>query len=156
MVSTTVFNLAESGGFSDIRASINYFGSAPPASGNIALAAAVPPYTVAPVNGTPVSTWSTSGSTPADYQTATSFVITSYEGAGGSTLVTVTATRGWLTANNMSTNYTITMPVLPNFLPQWAPASPLANHSVSMFGSNLTAAPTAGTSIRFAIRTPAS
>jgi hypothetical protein len=52
----------------------------------------------------------------------------------------------------MSTNYTLTGPTLPNFLAAWAPASPLAASTVSMTGTNLTGAPTAGGFLNIAIR----
>lgn len=136
----------------DFRSSIRYIGSAPPANLNFALAAKVPAYTVSPVNGAPVPTWMVSGTTPADYQTATSTVTAAFFGSGDNTIYTISASRGWLVANGMSTSYTLTGPTLPGFLTQWAPAAPLLESNVLMIGSNASAAPTAGTIINFASR----
>lgn len=89
---------------------------------------------------------------PSHYQGSTSLINASFDGAGGSALYNLTATRGYLAGNGMSTSYTLAGPTLPGFLAAWAPAAPLVETVVSMFGSNLTATPTAGTSINFAIR----
>ena len=136
----------------DFRSSIRYVGSAPPASGNFTLNSSVPPFTVSPVNGAPVPTWSASGNTPNDYQTASSRVAAAITGAGDSTLYTIVATRGWLAANNFNTNYTLTGPTLPGFLAQWAPAAPLIDSQVIMIGSNFTTAPAAGSILNIAFR----
>ena len=148
----TAFSLEDAGNVQNIRGSVRYLGSAPPASATIALAAAVPAFTVSPVNGAPVPTWSVTGQIPTDYQTPSSLITTSFQGAGGSTLYTITATRGWLTANNMNSSYTLTAPTLPGFLATWAPAAPLVDADVTMYTGNLTAAPVAGTFINFASR----
>jgi hypothetical protein len=150
MVSLGITYLEQSGNNLDLRNSIRYLGSAPPASGAFALPAAVPPFTVSQVQGAPVTTWSATGPTPADYQTASSFILASFEGT--SAVYSITATRAWLVANNMSTNYTLAGPTLPNFLAQWAPASPLASSIVSMVGGNFTTTPVAGSVANFAIR----
>lgn len=136
----------------DFRLSTRYLGSAPPASGNFTLNASVPTFTVTPVNGAPVPTWSATGQTPSDYQTAGSLLEVGFTGSGESTLYTIAATRAWLVANNFSTNYTLTGPTLPNFLAQWAPAGPLASSEVLMFGSNFTTAPVAGSIVNIAYR----
>jgi hypothetical protein len=134
------------------RTQVRYFGSAPPASGAFALPAAVPPFTVSQLNGTAVPTWMVTGQTPTDYQTAASVVGVAFTGSGGGQLYTIAASRAWQTANNMSTSYTITQPMLPGFLSGWSPAPPLDNSTVIMLGSNATAAPTAGTVASVAIR----
>jgi hypothetical protein len=134
------------------RLSNRYIGSAPPASGNFALNAPVPPFTVTPVTGASVPTWSVAGQTPTDYQTASSVIEASFTGAGESTLYTIAATRAWLAANNFGTNYTFTGPTLPGFLAQWAPAAPLFDSQVFMFGANTTTAPTVGSVINIAFR----
>jgi hypothetical protein len=150
MVSLVITYLEQSGNNLDLRNSIRYLGSAPPASGAFALPAAVPGFTVSQVQGAPVTTWSATGQTPADYQTASSLILVSFEGS--SAVYSITATRAWLVANNMSTNYTLAGPNLPNFLASWAPASPLANTIVSMAGGNFTTTPVAGSVASFAIR----
>jgi len=136
----------------DFRLSTRYIGSAPPASGNFALNAAVPPFTVTPVNGAPVPTWSVAGQTPSEYQTASSLIEASFTGNGENTLYTISATRAWLTANNFGTNYALTGPTLPGFLAQWAPGAPLVDSQVIMFGSNITTAPIVGSIINIAFR----
>lgn len=136
----------------DFRVSTRYIGSAPPASGNFTLNASVPPFTVSPVNGAPVPTWSAAGQTPSDYQPANSLIGVSFAGAGENTLYSIQATRAWLVANNFSTSYTLTGPTLPGFLAQWAPAAPLVDSEVIMFGSNITTAPVAGSIINIAFR----
>jgi hypothetical protein len=103
------------------------------------------------VNGAPVPTWTVTGAIPADYQVANSQIEVSYTGNGESTFYTIAATRGWLTANNMSTNYTLTGPTLPGFLTQWAPAAPLVDAQVAMFLNFLTV-PTTGTVWSFSFR----
>jgi hypothetical protein len=150
LVSLDIANTEQSGNSIDFRGSTRYLGSAPPASGSGALPAAVPAFTVSPVQGAPVPTWSASGQTPADYQTASSLILTVF--TGSSAVYSITATGGWLVANGFSTNYTLAGPTLPNFLAQWAPASPLAETIVSMFGGNFLTAPVAGSVIHFAIR----
>jgi hypothetical protein len=136
----------------DFRVSSRYIGSAPPASGNFTLNASVPPFTVSPVTGAPVPTWSATGQTPSDYQTANSLIAVSFAGAGDSTLYTIEATRAWLVANNFSTNYTLTGPALPGVLSPWAPAAPLVDSEVIMFGSNIATAPVVGSIINIAFR----
>ncbi len=150
LVSLAITNTEQTGSNLDFRSSIRYLGSAPPASGSFALPAAVPPFTVSPVNGAPVPTWSVSGQTPADYQTADGLIEVIF--TGSSAVYSVAATRAWLVANGFSTNYTLTGPTLPNFLAQWAPASPLAETVMSMIGANFTTAPVAGSILHLAIR----
>ena len=151
LVSLTYTNTDQpSGSVIDFRTSIRYLGSAPPASGSFALPASVPAFTVSQVQNAPVTTWSATGQTPADYQTASSLVLVSFEGS--SAVYSITATRAWLVANNMSTNYTLAGPTLPNFLAQWAPASPLANTIISMVGGNFTTTPVAGSVANIALR----
>ncbi|HEX6941760.1 MAG TPA: hypothetical protein VF128_02465 [Gemmatimonadaceae bacterium] len=137
-------------GKGDTRTSARYVGSAPPASLTFALPGKVPAFTVA--STTASIPWSATGSIPAEYQTAASTIAASFTGAGGNATATLIATRGWLVANNMSTTYTLTGPTLPNFLPAWAPTSPLTASSVIMVGSNLTGAPSAGGFLNTAIR----
>jgi hypothetical protein len=134
-----------------LRGSFRFFGPNPPASTTFALPAAIPAFTVAAVNGAPVPTWSATGQIPGDYQTANSQIEASFQGAGETTLYTIAATRGWLTANNMSTSFTLTGPTLPGFLAQWAPAAPLVDAQVSMF-SDFSLFGTAGSAIHFAVR----
>jgi hypothetical protein len=134
------------------RGFIRFFGPNPPASTTFALPANVPTFTVAPVNGAPVPTWSASGQIPTDYQSPSSFIEASYQGAGESTLYTITATRGWLTANNMSTSYTLAGPTLPGFLAQWAPAAPLVDAQVVMASNLDPFVGTAGSVVNFASR----
>src|SRR5688572_10245307 len=137
-------------GKGDSRTTARYVGSAPPASLTFALPGKVPAFTVA--STTASIPWSAAGSIPAEYQTAASTVAASFRGAGGNATATLIASRGWLVANNMSTSYTLTGPTLPNFLPAWAPTSPLTSSSVIMVGTNLTGAPTAGSFLNTAIR----
>jgi uncharacterized membrane protein len=143
---------AEGTEFEIQRGFIRSFGPNPPASTTFALPANVPAFTVAPVNGAPVPTWSASGQIPTDYQGVSSFIEASFQGAGESTLYTITATRGWLTANNMSTSYTLAGPTLPGFLAQWAPATPLVDAQVVMASSLDLFAGTAGSVVNFALR----
>lgn len=150
--SLDITNLAQSGTTSDLRSSVNYIGSAPPASGNFSLPPAVPAFTVSSVMGASVP-WSVTGQTPTEYQTAASAVVAGFEGGDGNALVTMVATRGWQTANGMTTSYTLTGPTLPGFQAAWAPAGPLASSSVIMFGFNVNAAPAPGTVAAFAART---
>jgi hypothetical protein len=138
-----------------LRGSFRFFGPNPPASATFALSAAVPAFTVAAVNGAPVPTWSATGQIPSDYQTANSQIEASFQGAGETTLYTIAATRGWLTANNMSTSYTLAGPTLPGFLATWAPAAPLVDAQVSMF-SDFNLFGTAGSVINFGLRLVAS
>ena len=135
------------------RIQTRYVGSAPPASGTFALVAAVPAFTTSQVNGAPVPSWVASGSIPADYQQPTSIVSAAFAGGNLGQLFTIAATRAWLQANNMGTNYTLTSPTLPGFLQAWAPAAPLDNATVIMLGTNLTTAPTAGSVINIGSRT---
>jgi uncharacterized membrane protein len=134
------------------RSQIRYIGSAPPAGNSFALPAAIPAFTVAPVNGAPVPTWMVSGQTPADYQTTSGVIQTVLTGGGGTALYSISASRGWQTANGMSTSFTLTGPTLPGFLATWAPAAPIDDSTIIMFGANLTAAPVAGTVINLAFR----
>jgi hypothetical protein len=60
--------------------------------------------------------------------------------------------RARLAANNFGTNYTLTGPTLPGFLASWAPAAPLFDSQVFMFGANTTTAPTVGSVINLAFR----
>jgi len=152
MNALNIANQSESGNVIDFRTAIRYLGSAPPATTTFALPQSVPAFTVAPVNGAPVPTWSASGQTPTDYQTSTSLIEASFQGAGETTLFTVGATRAWLTANGFSTSYTLTSPTLPGFLAQWAPAAPLVDAQVVMFGSNITTTPVAGSVVNIGFR----
>jgi hypothetical protein len=139
-----VSNAEIAGAVTDVRAIQQYVGSAPPAGITLALPAKVPVFTTSTVATSPTR-WQVVGSIPTDYQTAVSSVSASYTGQGSNQLYTITATRAWLVANGMSTNYTLINPDLPGFLTQWAPSAPLLATSVIMVGSNATAAPTAGT-----------
>ena len=152
MNSLNLINTELSGNITAGRLVTRYFGSAPPTSTDFALPAAVPPFTVAPVAGAPVPTWSVSGQTPTDYQTSDSFIAASFQGAGETSLYTIEASRGWLTANNFSTNYTLSGPVLPGFLSQWAPGAPLVDAQVIMFSSNFTTTPVAGSVFNIGFR----
>ncbi len=152
LLSLNITNANTVGTVTDFRNTVRYLGSAPPASGSFALPQAVPAFVVSAVAGAPVPTWSAAGSIPTDYQGATSSVGASFTGANSGPLYTITATRGWLTANGMSTNYTLAGPILPGFLAAWAPGAPLDDSSVIMFGSFGTTAPVAGTVINFAFR----
>ena len=152
LVSLQITNLAQGATSFDYRISDNYIGSAPPASGNFALPPAVPPFTVSSVMGAPVPTWSVSGQTPAAYQTAVSAITAEIEGGNGDALFRMSATRGWQTANGMTTSYTLTGPNLPNFLAAWAPAAPIVEPSVIMIGFDVFGVPTAGTVAVFAVR----
>ena len=134
-----------------LRGSYRFFGPNPPASTTFALPAAIPAFTVAAVNGAPVPTWSATGQIPGDYQTANAQLEASFQGAGETTLYTIAATRGWLTANNMSTSFTLTAPTLPGFLAQWAPAAPLVDAQVAMY-SDFNLFGSAGAAIHFAAR----
>lgn len=133
------------------RSQIRYVGSAPPASGTFALPAAVPAFTVSPVNGAAVPSWVVTGQTPAEYQTAASVISVAYTGANGQ-LYTIAASRAWQTANNMNTSYTLTQPTLPGFLSAWAAQPPLEDATVIMIGANATATPTVGTVANLAFR----
>lgn len=121
------------------RALAQFLGSSPPAgSTTFALPPAVPSFTVTQVMGGPYPTWTVTGATPASFQTEASSVTVSYQGAGETTLVFVMATRNWLVSQGQSTNYSISGPAsLPGFLSQWAPASPLIDTDVTLFGSNI-------------------
>jgi len=133
------------------RTSIRYFGSGPPASGTFALPAAVPAFTVTAQGGAPpYPSWTVAGATPADYQTVGSNVSTVITGPAAVSVIT--ATRAYLQANGQAANYSLATPILPNFLPAWAPASPLEDALVIMFGGNLTATPVAGTVINSGTR----
>lgn len=138
---------------SNSRTTIQYLGSAPPASASFALPSAVPAFTVTQVSGAPTTTWTVAGSIPAEYQTGTSSVTATTQGSGGTTLMIVSATRAWLVANGMSTSYTLTGPTLPGFQQAWAPAAPLASTTVTMAGSNITGTPVAGSVAFSASRT---
>ena len=129
-------------GKGDSRTTARYVESAPPASLTFALPGKVPAFTVTSSGGS--IPWTAAGSTPAEYQNAASTVTASFSGAGGNATATLIATRNWLVANNMSTNYTLAGPTLPNFQAAWAPASPLSASIVTMAGTNLTGPPTAG------------
>jgi hypothetical protein len=142
---------AEGANFELQRGSFRFFGPNPPASTTFALPANVPAFTVAQVNGAPVPTWSATGQIPSDFQTANAQIEASFQGAGETTLYTIGATRAWLTANNMSTNYTLAGPTLPGFLAAWAPAAPLVDAGVSM-SSDFSLFGTAGTAVHFANR----
>lgn len=148
-----IINTELAGDIVNGRSTFHYFGPNPPASTAFPLPAAVPAFTVTQVAGAPVTTWQASGQIPADYQDATSVVEASFQGGGETTLYTISATRGWLTANNMSTSYTLAGPNLPGFQAQWAPAAPLVDAQVIMFGSNLTGSmPVAGSVINIGFR----
>jgi uncharacterized membrane protein len=152
MNSLNILNTELSGNVTSVRSTIRYVGSGPPATTSFALPAAVPAFTTTQVGGAPVTTWTIAGSTPADYQTANSVIEAAVQGAGGSTLYTMGMTRGYATANGMSTSYTLTGPTLPGFLQAWAPAAPLVDASVLMFGSNITTTPVAGSVANVGIR----
>jgi hypothetical protein len=153
MNSINIINTELAGSVTVARLTSRYFGATPPASTSFALPQPVPAFTVSQVGGAPVTTWQATGTIPGDYQGSTSVVQAMYTGAGAGTQYIINATRGWLAANGMGTNYTLSGPVLPGFLAAWAPPAPLADATISMFGSNLTALPTAGTVINVAIRT---
>lgn len=150
MNSLLIINGDQSG--NDTRASFRFFGSGPPATTSFALPAAVPAFTVSQVAGAPVTTWSVTGTIPSDYQGSTSLIEALLQGAGGGTLYSIVATRGYLTGNGMSTTYTLAGPVLPGFLATWAPPAPLVDAMVIMASGNLTSAPTAGTVINVGTR----
>jgi hypothetical protein len=143
MVTLYINNVETIGSDEVDRTSFNYFGSAPPGSGSFALPQGVPAYTLAPVVGAPVPTWSVSGNTPTDYQAGEIFV--EFFGAGSVNSYFIEATRAWLNANGFTTNYTLAGETLPGFLAMWAPAGPLSESAVGMFGSNFNTPPTAGT-----------
>ena len=134
----------------DLQGSLTFYGT-PPASATITLPGAIPAFTVSQVNGAPVTTWSATGSIPAEYQTAVSPVSVNFEGANGA-IITIDATRGWLLANSMGSTYTLTQPTLPNFLSQWAASAPLASTIVIMLGYDELAVPTAGSVLKFSGR----
>jgi hypothetical protein len=145
-------NIELGGTVTDSRSVISYLGSTPPANVGLTLPGKVPAFTVTQVNGAPVTTWTTAGSIPAEFQSLSGPVAIQYIGQGSTTFYAITATRNWLVANNMSTSYSITNPTLPGFLQQWAPAATLTSTTVAMGGINLVAAPTAGTILTFAVR----
>ena len=155
-LSTDVWSLSaihaevDQNGKGDSRSTFRYVGSAPPASLTFALPGKVPAFSVASTSAS--IPWSATGSIPAEYQSATSTVSAIFVGAGGNATATLIATRGWLVANNMSTNFTLSGPTLPNFQPAWAPASPLTSTTVSMTSTNLTGPPTAGGFLSIASR----
>ena len=151
MNGVTMTNVEVGADFIGARAQIQWFGQNPPASANFTLPATVPTFTVTAVNGAPVPTWTVAGQIPAGFQTNDSEIEVSYTGAGESTLYTIIATRGWLTANNMSTSYSLTGPTLPGYLATWAPAAPLFDAQVALF-SNFRTAPTAGVVSAFSFR----
>jgi hypothetical protein len=150
--SLTLTNTELSGTNTIFRSQVRYIGSAPPASGNFALAQEVPPFTTSQVAGAPVPTWMSTGQIATDYRTATSVVSTSFTGGGGGQRYTIAASYGWLAANGMTTTYSLTAPTLPGFLQAWAPAAPLDDSMVIMAGTNATGAPTAGTIVNIAFR----
>ena len=129
-------------GKGDTRTSSRYVGSAPPGSLTFALPGKVPAFTV--TSSSASIPWNAAGSIPAEYQNSASTVSASFSGAGGTATAILIATRNWLVANSMSTSYTLSGPTLPNFLPAWAPGSPLTASIVTMAGTNLTGPPTAG------------
>ena len=129
----------------DSRSIITYVGNAPPANSTYALPAAVPAFTVSPVNGAPVPQWMATGSIPAEFQAGTSVISVAFTGANLSSLYTISATRAWLEANSQTTTFTLSAPTLPGFLQEWAPAAPLDNSIVIMLNTNATGAPTVGT-----------
>ena len=145
-------NAELAGNITNVRSTIRYFGSAPPATTSFALPQAVPAFTVTAVTGAPVPTWTVAGQIPTDYQTADGLVEASVQGAGESTLYTINATRGWLIANNMNTSYTLTAPTLPGFLAQWAPAGPLVDAQVLMISSSVATTPVAGSVVSLGAR----
>lgn len=152
MNSLVATNFDQAGNITNFRSTVRYFGSAPPATTTFALPQAVPAFTVTAVAGAPVPTWTVAGQIPTDYQTTDGVVEASFQGAGESTLYVILATRGWLTANNMNTSYTLTAPTLPGFLTQWAPAGPLVDAAVFMFGANVATTPVAGSVVNFSGR----
>ena len=155
LTSFAVLNAAQVGTAFDLRSTTRYYG-APPASATFTLPGAIPAFTVSQVNGAPVTTWSVAGSIPAEYQTAVTPIAVTFEGNNGNAYISIAATRGWLLANSMGTNYTLTQPTLPNFLSQWAAAAPLASTTVIMLGYDELVAPTAGSVINFGgrVQTP--
>jgi len=66
-------------------------------------------------------------------------------------LYSMLATRAWLQANGQGATYSLSGPVLPGFLAQWAPAAPLVDAFVAMFGDIL-ATPAAGSMLDFSAR----
>ena len=147
---TNVEELA--GGIQSIRTSSRYLGSAPPGSGAFTLNQAVPTFATSPVGGAPVTTWSTSGTIPTDYQGTESIVAASFLGAGDGATYSVVATRAWLAANGFTTTFTLSGQDLPGFQESWAPASPLDASTVLMFSSDFTTMPLAGSIFNLAIR----
>jgi uncharacterized membrane protein len=133
----------------NLRQQTQYFGPTPPASATFALPTAVPAFTVTQ----PSSNWTAAGSIPAEYQTSASTVTATFQGSGATSIYSITATRNWLVANSMSTNYTIGQQALPNFLPAWQPGAPLTSSSVTMLSQNFSASgPIAGSTLSMATR----
>lgn len=150
MVALTATNTEQSGNNIDFLTTVAYLGSAPPASSQFTLAPKVPAFTTSQVQGAPVTTWQAAGAIPAAYQTAASVVEASFTGT--SAVYAIAATRAWLTANGMSTNYTLAGQTLPGFLFNWAPTAPLSEARVIMLGTNVTVQPVAGTTANIALR----
>ena len=144
-----VANTAQTGNNVDFRTTLLYLGSGPPASGAFALPASVPAFTVTQVQGAPVGTWQAAGAIPAAYQTSSSVIQASF--TGNSALYSVAGTRGWLTANGFTTNYTLAAPTLPNFTAAWLPTT-LTDATVIMFGSNFATTPVAGSIANLSLR----
>jgi hypothetical protein len=154
MYTLEITNLESNGNVatvSDLLWSINYLGSGPPSSGSFSLNQRVTPFVVAPVNGAPVPTWSVSGSIPSEYQGSQSWVAVAFLALSTNNYYSISATRGWLTANGFGSNYTLQGETLPGFDPLWA-VTTLEDTSVSMFNTNFLTNPAAGSVFKFATR----
>jgi len=151
LVSLSILNTEQIGNNTSLRSRTQYIGSAPPGTAAYALPAAVPAFTVTPVNGAPVPTWTVAGAVPAGYQVANGVINVSITGGGQTTLYTMLATRAWLQANGQGATYSLSGPVLPGFIAQWAPAAPLVDAFVAMF-SDILATPAAGAMLDFSAR----
>ena len=152
LVSLAILNTEIIGNNEALRSRIQVIGSAPPQTAAYALPAAVPAFTVTPVTPATVPpTWTVAGAIPTGFQAADILIGATITGAGESTLHSIFATRAWLQANGQGATYSLSGPVLPGFLAQWAPAAPLVDAGVVMI-SNPTTAPTAGSMLDFSLR----
>ena len=150
LVSLAILNTEPLGNNLSQRSRIQYIGSAPPQTAAYALPPAIPAFTVTAVAGTPPG-WTVAGAIPTGFQVTNGVVNASITGAGETTLYSILATRGWLSANGQGTSYSLSSPVLPGFLATWAPAAPLVEAFVVMF-NDLTSTPTAGSMFDFSAR----
>jgi hypothetical protein len=147
LVSLAILNTEPLGNNLSQRSRIQYIGSAPPQTAAYALPPAVPAFTV---TGTS-PTWTVAGAIPTGFQVTNAVVNASITGAGETTLYSILASRGWLSANGQGTNYSLSAPILPGFLPQWGPAAPLVEAFVVMF-NDFTSTPAAGSMFDFSAR----